>query len=582
MVKIPESPGVLARPTTQPSKAAPTFAQSQILPRAISNLGTTIQQIAQERGELEEKRKEAFQASRISDHKLAIKKIDNDIKLRLEETPPIPREIEKMKKTLLSQRARSVNELLGKEQDPIIKNSAFRHSKASGVDIEFIIDKSQRKKEVEFGRANIVNNLNQIQNDIEGATTSNEVRQANQDIKEILQLGLQSGYIDFKFIENFEKEQRKLRKEQIKIADRRKSFNQVLDGTLILDPKNKEDRKIINDSFEEIINIPDVDPEETAKSLSIKTGIIPDQLKTTISARLFNGNNNQKIQAAELISDLINENPRLQESFTASELAQSTGINLRIESGLTAEQAVTFTEQEIDKNKNAERIGRENQFNREFGRTGTKRRFKILDNFIDDLKDESGIPFFDPEVQPPAAIETQFQSLTRDFFLNEGVDIQTAEEMAQKEIRAEWAVTKIGKKRFQRFAPERFYNIQGVNDKWMETQLFNLVRKQTIESLPKKVLDEQISIEVIPDSIITGRPSYLVFRENQFGTPEMVTDNTNMPLTFIPDFTKTKQYEEGMQAREKLKLSPEEIESFREARRAKDDIPLLPSILGVR
>jgi len=582
MVKIPDSPGVQVRPTTQPATAAPTFQPD--LPRAISGLGGAISDIARQRQELEQTRQEAFQASRISEHKLEIKRIDNDLKLRLEEIPPIPEEIEKMKKTLSSQRQRRIDELLIKEKDVTIRNSSIRYGKATGVDMDFLIDKSKREKEVEFGRANVINNLNQIQTDVELATNSAEVQQANGDIKEILSLGLQSGYIDFKFIENFEKEQKKIRKEQQKITDRRSAFNQVLDGNLILDPRNKEDKKIINDSFEEILADPNINAEEVAKTLSKRTGIIPDKLKTTISARLFNGNNNQKIQAAELISDLINENPRLQENFTASELAQSTGISLRIESGLTAEQAVTFTEQEIDKNKSAERIGRENQFNREFGRKGTKKSFERLEKFIDDLKDDSGIPFIDPEVQPPAAIESQFQSLTRDFFLNEGVDIQTAEEMAQKEITAEWTLTNIGKKRFQRFAPERFYKVEGVNNKWMETQLFNLIRKQTIESLPKKVLNEEISIEVIADTIVSGKPSYLVLREDQFNSPQIILDNSNNPLIFAPDFTKTKEYTIAIEAREKLGLSPEEIEEFR-VRRKKDiggGLPDLPLLLGGR
>lgn len=581
MASIPESPGVRVAPTTQVGRSAPTIAQTQILPQAITGLGQTLQQVGaqqiklqQERELLEQKRKEAFQAAIVNDYKTQLERIDNNIKLKKDEVPPLPSDILGMKDSLLKERSAAIKSLLAKEKDPQVLNLINRHIESSGVDLEFDIDKTRRKKEVEYGRNTIVNSLNNVKDQLDsGLMTPEDMVKADSRVKEILESGLKSGYIDFGFIEDFEKEQKAFRKERAEELKKSEIFNKVIQGNILLDPSNKEHRNIINDNFDRILT-QGGDPREAAKQLTVNTGIMPDALKTQISATLFNGSPLQKVETVGFVKDLTEENPRLIENFNSSEIALINGIQQRVDIGLSPQQAVTFTQEDIAKNKSMERSAREDLFTREFA-ISKKELNKNLDKFVDDLADEADT-LFSREPEVPEVIRNQYSSLVRDFFLNEGVDLETAQKSAKDKIMAEWGVTEVGKKRFQKFAPEKLYKRPGVKNDWIKNQLLQEVRKTIIEDISSEELNKQLSVEINPDTIDAEMPSYLVYRENELGAVDLVLDHKNQPLVFIPDFTKTEQFKKTQKEFSSLNIRDIEkkrIQQIRESeKRAKEVI----------
>jgi hypothetical protein len=560
MVNIPTSPGVRARPTTQVAGAAPVG--EQILPRAVSGLGSEIAQVGFELQQQAQREKDVFDTSQMIDFKNRLRRFDNAQKVKLAELPADEDVINNQKNRILEERKAFVEDLTGNfEGNNRLVKLANQQSDTSSVDLEFNLDRDLSRKKQEFGKNKIFESISDLKSQSETAATDQEFMQISNDLAEVLQVGLGSGLIDQGDIERQEKIFKELRKERQQELTNAQTFLDVIDGAVLLDSTNNEDKKLVNESFNKLVTQVE-DPEEFAEQVSVTTGIIPSQAKQFWSSKLFAGNPNQKVQAAETIGALIEENPNLERQFNSQEKALAKAISDRQALGLPADQTVKFAQEEIKQNKSQERVVREGQFNLQFGKTETsKKAIEQIQELNEEFKDESGIIF---EAETPVQMGLDTRRLAKDFFLNEGVDMDTALDLAKDKIRGEWYITNIGKKRYQKFAPERFYSVEGVNNKWIQNQALQQVRKVTVEDISTKELKDQVTLEVVPDSIISGQPIYNVYRENEFGAIELVLDNNNLPMTFQPDFSKTEEYKRDQQRRDDLRLTPEKKESFRE------------------
>jgi hypothetical protein len=98
MVAIPKSFGVIQRPTTQTGQAEVNSSVNQILPNAISNLGSQIQssalQLRQQQAQedfllqkQQQKEQEAFNASQVLGFKTQLSKFDNEVELNYKNLP---------------------------------------------------------------------------------------------------------------------------------------------------------------------------------------------------------------------------------------------------------------------------------------------------------------------------------------------------------------------------------------------------------------------------------------------------------------------------------------------------------------
>jgi hypothetical protein len=560
MVNIPISPGVRSRPTTQVSDAAPIG--EQIIPRAISGAVTSVAQIALQKRAEAQREQNVFDASQMLDVKTKLRRFDNQQKIRLAELPANEEVINNEKNRILEERQGFIEELSGGfEDNDKLRKLVGQQASTSSVDLEFALDRDLSNKKQEFGRNRIFESISDLKTQSETAATGIEFAQINNDLSEILQVGLGSGLINQKDIERQEKIFKELRKERQQELQNQQTFSDVIAGAVLLDSTNKSDRSLINDSFNKLATQVE-DPEQLAEQISIKTGIIPSTAKQSWSSKLFAGSPNQKIQASETIEALIKENPNLERQFNPQEKALSKAINDRQALGLPADQVIEFAQEEIKQNKSQERVVREGQFNLQFGKSETsKKAVEQIQDLNEEFQDESGF-FFEGELPQQMGLDTR--RLAKDFFLNEGVDMETALKLAKDKVKGEWFLTNIGKKRYQKFAPERFYAVEGVNNKWIENQALQQIRKTTTEDISTRELKGQTTLEVIPDTIMTGQPSYNIYRENEFGATELVLDNQNLPMVFTPDFTKTEEYKRDQERRDDLRLTPEKKESFKE------------------
>ena len=553
MVKIPTSPGVQARPQqVTPTVRQPVDTGERFIAQGIGQLGSVIAGLGEQAMLQEKKEQQAYNASQVIEYKNQLRRFDNQEKIALSEQGATQDVINKSKQGILDRRKLFTDELkLQYADNKEVLGLIDREEKSSLVDLEFNIDKDISKKRRAFGQNQIFKSISDLKEDFENAQSPEELASIANELQIVQETGIASGLINMKDIERIQKDFRDLRKEQEKEALQEATFINATQGKVLLDSTDKNDRKVINEGFEKYRELTD-DPEGLAKDISVNTGIVPDIYKKDLNSRLFVGNPDRKIESANEIINLIRENPTLERQFNDKTKAFAQAIESRINVGLSSEEVVKFAEDEINKNKDKNKAIRQQEFELDYSKEG-KKFIETINDITDEIKDKSGIFF---EAEAPKEMAFDVLTIAKDYYINNGSDIDDAIELAKEKVKSRWAITNIGGERYQKFAPETEY--PQMTSKELGQQARRLAGKYLLD---KSVIEDNIKTVIIPDSLNTNKPSYNLLIEDEFGKIDNIRNEKNEPVVWTPDITKTERYKEApRETRESLnELSKKEF-----------------------
>ena len=536
MVKIPTSPGVQARPQqVTPTVRQPVDTGERFIAQGITQLGSAIAGIGQQAMIQEQRDQEAFNASQVLQYKNQLRRFDNQEKIALSEEGANQDVITKSKQDILDRRKLFTDEL--KQQfggNKQIQALIERESQSSLIDLEFNIDKDLSRKRKTYGENQFYGSVSDLRDDFENAQSPEELASIANELQTLQATALNAGIVDMRDIERLEKDFKKIRKEREQEALQEATFINATQGKLLLDSTDKNDRKVINKGFEKYRELTD-DPEGLARDISVNTGIVPDIYKKSLNSMLFVGNPDRKIESANEIINLIRENPTLDRQFDDKTKALAQAIESRINVGLSSEEVVKFAEDEINKNKDKNKIIRQQEFELDYSKKG-KKFIETINDITDEIKDKSGIFF---EAETPKEMSFDVLTIAKDYYINNGSDIDDAIELATEKVKSRWAITNIGGERYQKFAPEAEY--PNMTSKELRQQARNLAGKYLSD---KSVIKDNIRAVIIPDSLNTNKPNYNLLIEDEFGKIDNIRDESNNPVVWTPDITKTERYKE--------------------------------------
>lgn len=536
MVKIPTSPGVQARPQqVTPTVRQPVDTGERFIAQGITQLGSAIAGIGQQAMIQEQRDQEAFNASQVLQYKNQLRRFDNQEKIALSEEGANQDVITKSKQDILDRRKLFTDEL--KQQfggNKQIQALIERESQSSLIDLEFNIDKDLSRKRKTYGENQFYGSVSDLRDDFENAQSPEELASIANELQTLQATALNAGIVDMRDIERLEKDFKKIRKEREQEALQEATFINATQGKLLLDSTDKNDRKVINKGFEKYRELTD-DPEGLARDISVNTGIVPDIYKKSLNSMLFVGNPDRKIESANEIINLIRENPTLERQFNEKTKAFAQAIESRINVGLSSEEVVKFAEDEINKNKDKNKIIRQQEFELDYSKKG-KKFIETINDITDEIKDKSGIFF---EAETPKEMAFDVLTIAKDYYINNGSDIDDAIELATEKVKSRWAITNIGGERYQKFAPEAEY--PNMTSKELRQQARNLAGKYLSD---KSVIKDNIRAVIIPDSLNTNKPNYNLLIEDEFGKIDNIRDESNNPVVWTPDITKTERYKE--------------------------------------
>jgi len=536
MVKIPTSPGVQARPQqVTPTVRQPVDTGERFIAQGITQLGSAIAGIGQQAMIQEQRDQEAFNASQVLQYKNELRRFDNQEKIALSEAGANQDVITKSKQDILDRRKLFTDELKQQFGDnKQVQALIERESQSSLVDLEFNVDKDLSRKRKTYGENQFYGSVSDLRNDFENTQSPEELASIANELQTLQATALNAGIVDMKDIERLEKDFKTIRKEREQEALQEATFINATQGNLLLDSTDKNDRKVINKGFEKYRELTD-DPEGLARDISVNTGIVPDIYKKSLNSMLFVGNPDRKIESANEIINLIRENPTLDRQFDDKTKVLAQAIESRINVGLSSEEVVKFAEDEINKNKDKNKIIRQQEFELDYSKKG-KKFIETINDITDEIKDKSGIFF---EAETPKEMSFDVLTIAKDYYINNGSDIDDAIELATEKVKSRWAITNIGGERYQKFAPEAEY--PNMTSKELRQQARNLAGKYLSD---KSVIKDNIRAVIIPDSLNTNKPNYNLLIEDEFGKIDNIRDESNNPVVWTPDITKTERYKE--------------------------------------
>lgn len=554
MVAIPKSFGVIQRPTTQIGQAEVNSSYNQILPNAISNLGSQVQnaslQLRQQQAQEEfllqkqqQKQQEVFNAAQVLDFKTKLSKIDNEAELNYKNLPSSNiNEVDKIKNTLLENRKNFVNQESEKfKNNPTLLNLIQQQANTSSVDIENNLATEYSRKQKDFGVNKIYESIYNVNTQI---ASGRNVANAKKTLDETLQFGLRSGLIDMKDVIREKEKQQQLVKQRQKELEEKVAFNTVINKKTYLDPNNSRNQKIIDSNFAKFAQT-NKNPEQLGFDLSVNTGIIPSQFKNVLSGRLAIGSPNEQLQSAKDIIEMIKKTPSLENQFTSDELKLVNEMKSSLDIGLPAEKIAQYARDNLSKISSLDKKARNDLYENKDYKKQLDKNYKDLQS---KLRDESGFDMFKTKAEIPPQLELHYKQLVKNAIVSDGMTPEGAIRAAEDKIKKEWGITSIGAKRVQRGAPEVFYGIYGNTD-WIKGQLSNTITTYELNAEKPKL--DNYTLEPIPQSIINNKPSYYIQKQNQYGMSEFLMDSKNQPVIFTPDFFKT---EEAKKAKEKYDL----------------------------
>ena len=558
MVAIPKSFGVIQRPTTQTGQAEINPSYNQILPNAISNLGSQVQnaslQLRQQQAQEEfllqkqqQKEQEAFNAAQLLDFKTRLSKIDNEAELNYKNLPSSNiNEVDKIKNTLLENRKNFVNQESEKfKNNPTLLNLIQQQANTSSVDIENNLATEYSRKQKDFGINKIYESIYNVNTQI---ASGRNVANAKKTLDETLQFGLRSGLIDMKDVIREKEKQQQLVKQRQKELEEKVAFNTVINGQTYLDPNSSRNQKIIDSNFAKSAQT-NKNPEQLGFDLSVNTGIIPSQFKNVLTGRLTIGSPKQQVESAKNIIDMISRRPSLQDQFRSDELRLVNEMKDNIDIGLPAEQIIKYARDNLNKISSLDRKARNDLYENKDYKKQLDKNYKNLQS---KLRDEAGFDLFKTKAEIPPQLEVYYKQLVKNAIVSDGMTPEGAIKSAEDRIKKEWGLTNIGTRRIQRGAPEVFYGAYGNTD-WIKGQLSNTIITYELNAERPKL--DNYSLEPIPQSIMNNKPSYYIQKQNQYGMSEFLIDSKNQPVIFTPNILETEKVKKMKKEYDLLKKS---------------------------
>lgn len=357
-------------------------------------------------------------------------------------------------------------------------------------------------------------------------------------------------------------------------VDSQQRGNAFATGESYLNPNDNGSMKDYNNYYKHVVQptLSSLSPEERntrLASLVNTTKVVPDDLAGDIKIAARSNDVNTVTNMADFVDRVRAQNPAVLSAFDSKDLARIDMVNQKVASGLTPGEAFKQTDELLDPNNKSTVDAREKYLAKKATGIGaTNYEGMAMDNFQSNWfvralpgsmgeVDKDSTTFAKNTV---SQLTTEYKAAYDNQFKLTG-DTTASQKYANQVVSGMYGVSDInGSNQLMRYAPEKYFAIDGQNNDWMKQQLQDAVK----ENLgPDKILQAQDSdlsrrIILTPDPSVTSRtaktgtPLYKLFYQNGNGGLDDVLGSGKY-FTFDP-----------MKARQDLLTKSESDEALRQ------------------
>jgi hypothetical protein len=339
-------------------------------------------------------------------------------------------------------------------------------------------------------------------------------------------------------------------------------------GKLFMDPgipadpaKGSEDREDINLAYDDVSAEWGALPVQDQVNLNVEfvknTGVVPNELISSINASMRSGTVDQVALMSDVVSRIQEESPQALKDIPDESRAVSLMVSDAMRSGVDAQTALDQARNFAFGMTEAQKTTIRNQ-SQGLSKDLPGNLQSFANRSVNKGGFDRGIFFNVPDISP--AMLGEFQENVDLFMRLTGGNPDQSQLLAFQSIKKTWGITETGgPKRFMKFSPEVVYEIPGFGSNWIEDQ-FN----EEAENL--NLTDAIIAID--HTTARESRPSYPVLSQDENGVLQPALNENGEALRWRPDFKATEAYEGLAGAPEQVLAKAKEKRKVKLERRA--------------
>ncbi len=363
-------------------------------------------------------------------------------------------------------------------------------------------------------------------------------------------------------------------------------FSSSLQNNFPLDPNDKNNQAAADHYFDQEVapgfNINNADSLNQVAEITTKSGMLPTQIKTMLTAGATSRDPAVVVPMAKMYGQIFDNNPAAATGVDKGAMAFYSKVYAYDRAGVPAEKAVDMAYNQVyQQDDRLKQMISQQVRDKDY----IKDRAKAAQDNINSLSPSwtsFGAPSISAAGHANQLYQRDYQTIYDANFAQTGGDADQAKAMTNAMIKKVWAVSTInGKEEVMKYAPEAVYGVTNGSGNWIQGQW--QVEKDRLRGKAFGGARDDTDLVLVPDAVTPRDQSYSVMlrQKNTEGYDDVrpYYGENGMPLRFKPEQKTSPMYKQMMilqqqgisEARaERLSVPTTEFNDYRNSRRLHD------------
>ncbi|WP_199637000.1 hypothetical protein JEM67_20835 [Serratia sp. PAMC26656] len=330
-------------------------------------------------------------------------------------------------------------------------------------------------------------------------------------------------------------------------------FESSLQNNFPLDPNDKNNQAAADHYFDRQVapsfNINNADSMNQVAEITTKSGMLPTQIKTMLTAGATSRDPSVVVPMAKMYGQIFDNNPAAATGVDKGAMAFYSKVYAYDRAGVPAEKAVDMAYNQVyQQDDRLKQMVSQQLRDKDY----IKARSTAAQDNINSLSPSwtsFGAPSISAAGQANQLYQRDYQTIYDANFAQTGGDADQAKAMTNAMIKKVWAVSTInGKEEVMKYAPEAVYGVTNGSGNWIQGQWEE--EKRALKRSAFGGARDDTDLVLIPDAVTPRDQSYSVMlrQKNAEGYDDVrpYYGENGMPLRFKPEQQSSPMYKQTM------------------------------------
>ena len=330
-------------------------------------------------------------------------------------------------------------------------------------------------------------------------------------------------------------------------------FESSLQNNFPLDPNDKNNQAAADHYFDRQVapgfNINNADSLNQVAEITTKSGMLPTQIKTMLTAGATSRDPAVVVPMAKMYGQIFDNNPAAATGVDKGAMAFYSKVYAYDRSGVPAEKAVDMAYNQVyQQDDRLKQMISQQVRDKDYIKDRTTAAQDNINSLSPSLT-PLGAPSISAAGQANQLYQRDYQTIYDANFAQAGGDADQAKAMTNAMIKKVWAVSTInGKEEVMKYAPEAVYGVTNGSGNWIQGQWEE--ERRALKGAAFGGARDDTDLVLVPDMLTPRDKDYaiMVMQKHPDGTavPTPYAGKNGMPLRFRPEQQSSPMYKATM------------------------------------